>query len=254
MKIKKRLQLLICLVILTAVLSCSKDNHSQIVDDRSFSTNEETDFFINRDGTVNLIVSGEFKDGDISFGTVISRGFVYGTTSNLNANSNNTSNVNGTNSATTGYIEGLTSGQTYFIRGYFEMSDGSYFYGNEIQASTNVDASDTRSITMEIQSTPFFISSTEITPQMDLSDVIKEMPIEIGYEYSLNSDFSNSNAKAIGDFDGAHNLGVISKSSYASELISGLTASTTYFFRPYAKYTNNTIVNGGTSTVSFTTN
>lgn len=223
------------------------------LDNRAFTINSDIDYFINADGTVNLIVLGTFQD-DVNFGNVTNRGFVFSTSSNPEVSTNNTSNVGGNNSAATGYIKNLASGQVYYLRGYFEMSDGSYFYGNEIQTSTTVDASTTRTITMEIESTPFFISQTEITPKLNLSNVTKEVPTEIGYEYSVNSDFSNSILKKIANYSGVHNQGVLVITSYSSELITELNTSTTYYFRPYAKYTDNTVTNGGASQVSFTTN
>ena len=221
-------------------------------DNRAFSINSDIDYFINADGTVNLIVSGTFQD-DVNFGYVTNRGFVFGTLSNPEVSNNNTSNVGGSSSNATGYIENLTSGQIYYVRGYFEMNDGSYFYGSEIQASTAFDASTTRTITIEIESTPFFISQTEITPKINLSNVTKEVPTEIGYEYSINSDFSNSISKKIANYSGTHNKGILVVTSYSSELITGLNTSTTYYFRPYVKYADNTVTNGGPSTASFTT-
>ena len=237
-------------------VSCSSSDDGETIptDTRSFTTDANTDFFINSDGTVDLTVTGEFKDGDLFFGSVVDRGFVYGTTSKPTVSTTNVANVDGASTAASGYIRNLDFGQNYFIRGYLKMDDGSYFYGNEIQASTDVDASTTRTITLEMEPDPFFISQTEVTPQLKLSNVAKELPMEIGYEYSLNSDFSNSTIKAIDDYSGAHNQGVILITSYASEVISGLTAATTYYFRPYAKYKDDTVTNGGDSTVSFTTN
>ncbi|MDY8134469.1 hypothetical protein [Aquimarina sp. 2201CG5-10] len=243
------LNTILCVAILTSIVSCSNDDDNATpIDDRNFTTNAETDFFINRDGTVNLTISGSFKDGNSSFGSVLSRGFVYGTTSNTEVNANNTVVAAGPQDMLTGAIQNLPSGQTYFIRGYFEMSDNTYFYGNEIQASTNVNASTIRTLVMEMEPTPFFVSSTEITPQINVTEIQKESPTEIGFEYSLNNDFSNSTILL---YTGpAQNIRI---TSY-QEVISGLTSSTTYHIRPYAKYADGTITNGGTSTVSITTN
>ncbi len=77
--------------------------------------------------------------------------------------------------------------------------------------------------------------------------------MEIGFEYSINNDFSNSSIRAISDYNGIHNQGIILVKEHASEVIDGLTAGTTYYFRPYAKYNDDTITNGGDNTISFTT-
>ena len=238
---------------IVSLVSCSNDDDTNSpTDNRSFTTNTTTDFFINMDGTVNLIVSGAFQN-DANFGNEINRGFVFGTSSNPQVSANNTSNVDGSSSAATGYIEGLTSGQTYYIRGYFEYDDGTFFYGNEIQASTDVDASASRDLTLAIESDAFLIQTNFITVTLNINDVMKEMPVEVGIEYSINSDFTNSSTNEVEGFNGVHNEGVILTTSY-SAVAEPLTSGTLYYFRPYAKYADNTVTNGVTSTASFTTN
>jgi hypothetical protein len=247
------LRTLICLSIITLTFSCSNDDDmTPPADNRSFTTNTTTDFFINFDNTVNLIVSGTFQS-DANFGNEINRGFVYGTSSNPLVSNNNTSNVGGSSSAATGYIEGLTSNQTYYIRGYFEYDDGTFFYGNEIQTSTDIDASTSRDLTLAIESDAFLIQTNFITVTLNINDVMKEMPIEFGVEYSVNSDFTNSSTNEVNGYNGVHNEGVILTTSY-SAVAEPLTFGTLYYFRPYAKYADNTVTNGGTSTASFTTN
>lgn len=244
---KNLLNSALCLIIITLNLSCSSDDDVPTpIDDRSFTTNTETSFFINHDGTVNLMVSGKFTDLSSS-STVQSRGFVYGTTTNTEVTATNTVVATGPQNSVTGNIENLPSGKTYFIRGYFEMSDGSYFYGNEIQASTDVDASSTRSLKMEMEPTAFFTSSTELTPQVNVTEVEKESPKEIGFEYSLKKDFSNSTIALV-----TSSIGNIRVANY-QEVLSGLTPATLYYFRPFAKYVDGTVTNGGTSTTSFST-
>ncbi|WP_179317930.1 hypothetical protein [Winogradskyella undariae] len=254
MKIKNLFKTVICLLTLSLTYSCSSDDDSMNppTDNSNFTTNSNTDFFINFDGTVNLIVSGTFQE-DSGFGTVTDRGFVYGTSSNPEVGANNTSGISGSNSDATGYIENLTSGQTYFIRGYFEYSDGTYFYGNEIQASTDVDASASRDLTLAIESDAFLIQINFITVTLNINDVMKEMPVEVGIEYSINSDFTNSSTNEVEGFNGVHNESVILTTSY-SAVAEPLMSGTQYYFRPYAKYADNTVTNGGTSTASFTTN
>lgn len=254
MRTKNLIKTVIFLLSLTLTFGCSSDDDSMnsTTDNSNFITNATTDFFINFDGTINLIVSGDFQE-DSDFGTVTNRGFVYGTSSNPIVGSNNITGISGSNSDATGYIENLTSGQTYFIRGYFEYNDGSYFYGNEIQASTDVDASTSRNVTLDIESDAFLIQTDFITVILNINNVVKEMPIEFGVEYSVNSDFTSSSTNEIETFDGIHNEGTIVITSYsavAEPLISG----NQYYFRPYVKYADNVVTNGGTSTVIFTTN
>lgn len=236
-----------CLIILLLTVSCTRDDDPvNPVDNRSFTTDAKTDFFINRDGTVNILVTGEFTDDD-NAGNVIQRGFVYGTSNNPTVGTANTVAATGTNPVTATFFS-LTSNQTVFIRGFFEMEDGSFFYGNEIQASTNVDASSSRSITMSIKQDLFFQDAEGITPELDVTAVEKESPIDIGFEYSVTQDFSNSSITL--DADVTKNIIV---ATYA-EYITGLQLITLYYFRPYAKYADGTVTNGGTSTATFTTN
>ncbi|WP_091893018.1 hypothetical protein [Polaribacter sp. KT25b] len=253
MKIKYLFKVAFLLIFTITFNSCSSDEKPMNpLDDRVFTTNDDTDFFINFDGTVNLIISGTFQN-NANFGNEINRGFVYGTSSTPLVSANNTSNVSGSSSAATGYIEGLTSNQTYYIRGYFEYDDGTFFYGNEIQASTNIDASANRDLTLAIESDAFLIQTNFITVTLNINDIMKEIPVEFGVEYSVNSDFTNSSTNEVEGFNGVHNKGVILTTSY-SVVAEPLTFGTQYFFRPYAKYADNTVTNGGISTASFTTN
>ncbi|WP_442265805.1 hypothetical protein ACSIGC_16130 [Tenacibaculum sp. ZS6-P6] len=252
MKVKDVIKSIVLVFVSLIFFNCSSDrNEPEIVDKRSFITNTTNDFFINKDGSVNVNLIATYVE-DTSFGNVIEKGFVFGRTSNPTVSTSNTSNVHDASANATGYIENLIKDETYFIRGYFKYENGTFFYGNEVQVSTNVDVSSTRTITLEIEDTPFFRSQTEITPILNLSNLTKEMPKEIGYEYSINQDFSNSTFKADSDYDGIHNKGIVLITEF-TEVISGLTAGTTYYFRPYAKYNDNTVTNGGANTVTLTT-
>ncbi|WP_299835252.1 hypothetical protein [uncultured Tenacibaculum sp.] len=244
---KNLLKTVSLLFILIVTISCSKnDDTTDLIDTRSFITDSNVDYFINRNGTVNIIVTGEYTDSP-NLGDVANRGFVYGTTSNPVVNSNNTETALGSNPVNATF-RNLTAGQTIYIRGFFEMSDGTYFYGNEVQTSTTIDASSTRSISMTIKPDLFFQNNDGITPELEVTAIEKESPIEIGFEYSINSDFSNSSVTLDPDMTGN-----IFLTTY-SEFITGLTLNTLYHFRPYAKYADGTTTNGGTSTATFTTN
>ncbi len=242
---KKLVNLIVVVVGMVIMFSCSSDDNTvPVIDERSFTTESNTDFFINRDGTVDITVTGEYKDLT-NIGDIKSRGFVYGTSSKTEVSATNTISLRGANPVT-GVFEKLPKGKTYYVRGYFEMEDGSYFYGNEVQFSTDVDASTTRTLKMEMKPEPFFISSTEMTPHLDVKEITKESPIEIGFEYSLNSDFSDSTI-VLDTRSGNVWL------TFYQVVVSNLTASTTYHFRPYAKYEDGTVTNGGTSKQSYTT-
>jgi hypothetical protein len=254
MKKKKLLRNLICLSIVVLSYSCSNNDDDVVlpIDDRSFIIDTFTDYFINKNGSVNISLSATYTLNS-DFGNTSDIGFVYGTSTNPEVSTNNTAGLSGTFSTATGYVGNLTNGQTYFIRGYFKYDNGTFFYGDEIQVSTDIDASSERDVTLDIEPDAYLIQVDFITVDMNINNVIKEMPVEIGVEYSLNSNFSNSNRNSSEYFDGVHNKGEIVTTSY-QVVAEPLQSGTTYYFRPFAKYADNTITNGGTSTASFTTN
>ncbi|UMB59813.1 hypothetical protein MHL31_12085 [Lutibacter sp. A80] len=228
-----------------SIVNCSNNEDSiDLVDDRSFITDSTSDFFINYDGTVNITVTGVFTDSGIA-GEVKRRGFVYGNTPNTIVSLDNTEPLLGNNPIYTTF-ENLEAGKTFYVRGFFEMNDDTFFYGNEIQVSTNVNATSTRSISMLIKSELFFSNSEGITPELEVTSIEKESPVAIGFEYSVNQDFSDSSI--ILDKD---RLGNIYLTTY-SEFVEGLASNTVYYFRPYAKYADGSKTNGGTSIASFT--
>ncbi len=239
--------LLICVITLMAV-SCSKEdnlNANQFAK-KSFVTKKATDFFVNRDGSVNVTVNGGFQDPR---GEGEERGFVYGESSNPLVNLNNTIVAAGPIQENVfGVFRNIAKGKVYYVRGYFRLKNGSYFYGKEIVFNTNIDASKTRKLSMEMLAKPHWVSSTEMTPQLDVTELEKESPKEIGFEYSVNKDFSNSKKALAKDIKG--NIRV---TKYAVLVIKGLTAKTTYYFRPYAEYNDGTVTNGGKSVVELTT-
>jgi len=224
------------------LISCSSDD-AVVKDDRSFVTHADTDYFINRDGTVNIMLTGAFDDGSDKLGNIVRRAFVYGTASKAIVNSNNTAIAVGPGNVKA-TIENLKRNTSYFIRGFFEMSDGSFFYGNEIQVSTQVDASQSRSIAMEmITPKSIAIESTSIDAAMKVIDLEKESPIEIGLQYSLNPDFTDAVTLLADNLEG----NVLATSYFADA--SNLTPATDYHFRPYAKYADGRITYGGTHTI-----
>jgi len=232
---------------LTALLFSCDDNNEETLptDKRSFITDAGFDFFINRNGTIDITVTGSYTE-DTNYGDISQRGFVYGSASQPAVGDVNTGTALGPNPVYATFRE-LPFGETFYVRGYFKMSDGTYFYGNEIKVSTDVDASDSRSISMAIKPELFFKNSEGITPELEVTAIEKESPVEIGFEYSVNQDFSNSSITLDTDLYG--NVFV----TVYSEFIEDLKPKTLYYFRPYAKYADGTITNGGTSKASFTT-
>jgi len=229
-----------------ALFSCSSDD-AVVRDERSFVTHADTDYFINRDGTVDILITGAFDDGSENFGNIVRRAFVYGTESNSTVNATNTAIAVGPGNVSA-TIKNLKRNTTYFIRGFLEMSDGSFFYGNETQASTQVDAKQNRSIVMEmITPKTIAIESTSIAAAMKVTELEKESPIEVGIQYSLNSDFSDVISLLADNLEG--NVFVTSYFADASNLI----PLTNYYFRPYAKYADGSITNGGTSRITIRT-
>jgi len=246
------LRMAICVSIIALLFSCTKDDEEILpTDDRSFITDATTDYFINIDGSINLSVSGTFSKED-EFGARIEKGFVFGTASKPEVGTNNTVILEGSSSAATGYIKNLPSGKSYFIRGYFKYDDGTFFYGDEIEVSADIDASAEREVTLTIESSAYLIQLDFVTVNLNINNIIKEMPIEIGVEYSEDNDFSNSSRNKADYFDGAHNKGEIVVKSYQA-VAEPLESGTTYYFRPYAKYADGKVSNGGTSSATFTT-
>jgi len=237
---------IIILIISMALISCSKEDDI-VLDTRSFETNMNTDFFINRDGTVDISITGLFNDGDQGSNYVTRRGFVYGNSSAPLVGNKNTSIAVGPKEVTS-TIKNLERDNTYFIRGFLEMNDGSFFYGNEIEASTRVDASTSRSIIMEmIEPKSIAIESRIINAAIRVIELAKASPIEIGLQYSRNSDLSDGITLL------AFNLeGNIINTSYFVD-VENLNPATTYYFRPYAKYADGSITNGGLSTIAIST-
>jgi len=225
-----------------ALFSCSSDD-AVVSDDRSFVTNMDTDYFINSDGTVDIMLTGAFDDGSKNFGNIVRRAFVYGTASKSSVNTSNTAIAVGSGNVSA-TIKNLKRNTNYFIRGFLEMSDGRFFYGNEIQASTQVDASQSRSISMEmITPKSIAIESTSIDAAMRVLELEKESPIEVGIQYSLNSDFTDVITLQADNLEG----NVFATSYFADAM--NLTAATDYYFRPYARYADGSQTHGGTHSI-----
>ena len=230
-----------------ALFSCSSDD-AVVKDDRSFVTHADTDYFINRDGTVDIMLTGAFDDGSKNLGDIVRRGFVYGTASHPIVNANNTAIAVGPGNVSA-TIKNLKRNTSYFIRGFLEMNDGSFFYGNEIKVSTQLDASQSRFISMEmITPKSIAIESNLINAALRVIELDKESPIEVGIQFSLNSDFTDATTVLADNLEG--NVFV---SSYFADAIN-LKAATDYYFRPYAKYADGSLTHGGTNSIIIRTN
>ncbi|CAL2106120.1 conserved exported hypothetical protein [Tenacibaculum sp. 190524A02b] len=244
---------IVVLIITLMAVSCSNDEGTAVINyERSFTTKEVTDFFINRDGTVDLTVTGAYKDTDPN-STVSEKGFVYGLAPKPEVGANNTALAGGSaDSNVVSVLKNLEKGKLYYVRGYFKMSNGSFLYGEEIQASTDVNASTTRTLVMVMEPEPFWRSTTEMTPELKVTEISKESPTELGFEYSLNADFSDSKIWLVRGINGL-DIGNVKVRKY-SDVLNNLTPATKYYFRPYAKYADGTISQGGTSTAELSTN
>ena len=71
-------KLILCFLIVTLTFSCSSDDSSDSVDNRSFTLNSNTDYVINMDGTVNIIVTGNFlhEVENLNIGQLINQGIL----------------------------------------------------------------------------------------------------------------------------------------------------------------------------------
>jgi len=235
---------ILCLILLVILIGCSDSSTNPIIKEtRSFITNENFEYFINFDRSVNIKITGEFSDGNETF-IVNERGFVFGLSSMPEVNKNNTVVATGANPVY-GNLRNLTIGETFFMRGFFAYIDGSYFYGEEKEINTNIDASNSRILVMEMKSELFFQNSEGMTPELVVTKIEMESPIEIGFEYSINEDFSDSSITLDSDLSGN-----VWQTSY-SEFIEELAPGTIYYFKPYAKYADGKTTNGGDSVVAF---
>lgn len=249
--INNKYAILLVLLSLT-ILSCEQPIASSGVEaHHSITTDSDVDFFINYDGSVSLTVNGDIN---ISYGTssivIVESGYVYSRTENPVIGTDNTEIALGPNPVHATFYS-LPSNQTIFIRGYFKMSDGSTIYGNEIQTTTEVEAGSTRSIAMIMKPETHITHYTWLTPMLTVTEISKESPVELGFEYSVNSDFSASKIALETDVAGKGN---IFETVVYSEAIENLNEGTKYYIRPYIKYADGITSNGGNSVVSFTTN
>jgi len=226
------------------ITSCSSDDDSGSIPEKeaSFVTDENPVAIIENDGSgkVTVKVTGRWDDGTVS---PIERGYVYGTTPNLTVDSNSLT-VKVTGNAETD-IKGLEQNTIYYIRGFIRKSDKEYFYGNEIEITTPKETRDDKvTITIE-QPSNLAIDIRNVLVRINVEEIIGKAPVEIGVEYSKESDFSNTEFKKSDETE-------VVKNSYDILVIS-LDPTTEYFIRPYVKYSDGSIENGGTSFVKIVT-
>jgi len=243
---KSIIQSVLIYLCLFSLASCSSDDQLIYEDTRSFVTHDQVDLFINHDGTINLTVTADIYDGT-PIGAIVNKGFVYSSSPNPQVSTTNTVDVRSQYNVATGYIQNVPMESYYYIRGYFEMSDGTYFYGDEVQVDANIDAQSIRKITLKMRESTYWQSATAMTVLVDVSDIRVEMPIIIGFEYSSHSDFSDSVQIPISSYNG--NLGY----EWYQQVIEELTSETTYYIRPYVIYRDGTITHGGNSIGVYTT-
>ncbi|CAL2085344.1 hypothetical protein [Tenacibaculum sp. 190524A02b] len=247
---KKSINQLALFITIVFLVGCRNDQDLELklVHTKEFNTDRINGVFINRNGTAYLRVVGSYEDTDPN-SNVIERGFVYGFNTDPEVGDSNTVPALGEPESVVGHLDWLERNRNFRIRGYFKMNDGSFFYGNEIGANTFFDLSGTRSLELEMNSLPFWRSTTEITAELKVVKLNSESPVDIGFEYSVNANFSDSKLALI---DLNINRNFQTGSSYRKEL-SGLIPNTKYYFRPYAKYADGAITTGGITTAELST-
>ncbi|CAL2093336.1 hypothetical protein [Tenacibaculum sp. 190524A02b] len=210
----------------------------------SFTLETDTDFFINRDETINILVKGKYNEGTNP--NIIIRGLVYaeGSTMPDPKKGHKTAFVSKDNKDVNAKVPSLPKGKVFTIRGYLVDNKGNYTFSNAITVSTNVDASTSRSLTFEFSSNKYFaINPTTFEPtsvifsNVKFVEIIKEKPKYLGVEYSLKEDFSDAEILYISQNRTINNTG------YAL-FIKGLQTDTKYYLRPIAKYADGTVVKG----------
>jgi hypothetical protein len=251
-------KLILCFLIVTLTFSCSSDDSSDpAVDNRSYILNTNTDYNINMDGTVNIYITGENNNVVLysNTGEETDQGIVFGTSSLPEVSADNTAFSPSGEFETV--LRNLSPGTTYYARGYFEYDNGdSYYYGEEIQFSTDVDASTVREITMFFDPEISYVGTDYVALEIKVSKLTKEAPAELGIEFSVNSDFTDSSTIKAPQYKGVLFTSATGYSILGSILMSvrPVLPNTKYYFRPYAKYADNTVTNGGISTATMTTN
>ncbi len=225
------------------LISCTTDDDAGgVIEDfknASFITNESPTFFIESDGKVTLTVSGSFEDGNSNS---IKRGFVYATSPNPTVTSvSKTVDAIGPGDKAKGKIMGLNQNTEYYIRGFIQNDKGDYFYGNVIKVTT-VKEGGSKSVTLEINP-PIDLGITirSAVFSVAIKEMIGEAPVEVGVQYSTNNDFK--------DF-------TTLKSSESQIILGGhgvrvwfLNPTTKYYFRPYVKYRDNSVLVGEDKTI-----
>ncbi|CAL2080138.1 hypothetical protein [Tenacibaculum sp. 190524A02b] len=230
------------------VVSNNDDTTNENVDHgESFVLETKTDFFINADGTVNILIKGKYNEGTNP--QIISRGIIYKEGTTTPENSDKTVLIFNNEEVNTA-IKELSKGKTYTIRGFLKDSKGKYTYSNSITASTDVDATTSRSLKLEFDSnkfSPISLSTFEAEPTIiswiKISKVLKEEPQEYGAEYSIHEDFSDAKVIYI---DTTKNF---NGTNYIVNNSDNIQTNTKYYVRPIAKYADGTLVKGAVSTV-----
>lgn len=229
-------------------VGCSKDDMVDLNYKQSFVTKREAEHFINRDGSVTAIVKGAFEDTNPN-SVVVERGFVYGLKLDPEVTASNTVVAKGViENAVVGEIKNLEKGKTYYVRGYFKMQTGTFFYGKSVQVLTPSDMKAVRKLALKIEDKPFFVAKDQLTPTMEVTNLLKESPVTIGFEYSEQANFSGAKQWNVNGLTGN-----IQKKKYQA-VIKGLKSATTYYIKPFAIYADGTKSYGGTNTGTFKTN
>ncbi len=216
------------------IVSCSTDDDAPVPEaefnNTSFKTDSATTTFIDSDGKVTVSVSGTYNDGNTNS---VNRGFVFGKTEKTLVSENNIVTAIGPNDATKGTIKGLDLNTVYYIRGFIKNDEGDYFYGNEIKVTTSKPQGN-KTVKLKINPpSEIGTSSRSTNVSVIIDEMTIEAPIEVGVQYSTKSNFTD--VKAIRSDSqivlGGHDVRALL-----------LSPSTKYYFRPYVKYRDNSII------------
>lgn len=178
-------------------------------------------------GTVTSIISGH---------TITKLGFDYGTTTSYGTESLKATSTYTLGSFSSSTITGLTGGATYHFRAkMYDDDDDAWTYGGD-KTFTTIPISAPTVSTGSAAS----ISTTEVTLQGTLSGLGDYTTVYVSFEYGTSTSYSQSTVE-----DAKTAIGIF---NYA---VTGLTKSTTYYFRARVRYGASSYVYGSDQT--FTT-
>lgn len=236
MKQLKIVYVLISCFLMGVSFGCKENEIDVRFVNESFITSEDVDFFINANQTVNIIVEGEY--GYTGFkNTIKNRGFVYAKTINPELDKGGVKVLANGFQKVKGVLKELPKGVKYYVRGFLERVDGSIYYGNQVEVNTNVNASSDRKIIIKINEPDSeCITPNSIIIKAEIVSMLKESPVDFGFEYCGNREFYGSKAVL------SHNENGTARIVKYTGIVEKLNPSSKYYLRPYVKYADGEVV------------